>query len=365
MKRIQVLIIGVLLFCLSVDAQQRVTDATDSIPVAAASIFDADGNVIGYTLADGSFSEISPEAYPITLRCLGYEPLVIEQPKDTAWKMKPCFFDMQELVVVPVERNILKQTFYIREYFSISNETDTVTYFSEHMAHRFVPASKGVKTGISSSMHIDYTRSYSHYKDADTDSVAMDDESQFPFMISLLEVTDKEITAPKDFMTQNDGTKVYEKKGKSGVLLIKKQNGQVFSFTGDVLAEMKDHVYSPWALKLLGMTMDINQMYITKAFRVNDEGHYIEKDLLQSNFVMEADCRGKNIRKMLKSDQPVLLRMMAETYVVEREYFSKKEAQAERKKPASKANLAIPSNVPPLNDATQRLVNRAKFHALR
>ena len=360
MKSIYAIIIGALLYCLPAGAQQRVIDATDSIPVAVASIFDANGNVIGYTLADGTFSEISAEAYPVTLRCLGYEPLVIEQPKDTVWKMKPCFFDMQELVVVPVERNVLKQTFYVREYFSISNETDTVTYFSEHMAHRFVPASKDAKTGMSSKMYTDCTRSYSRHKDADKDSVAMDNKSEFPFMLSLIEVTDKEVTAPKDFKAQSDSTQVYEKSGKSGVLLIKKQNGQVFSYTMDGLADMENHIYSPWALKLLGMTMDINQMYITRAFRVNNEGHYIEKDLLQSNFVMEAECRGKYIRKILDSDKPVLMRMMAETYVVEREYFSKEEAKAERKKAASKTDFVIPSDVPPLNDATQRMVNRAK-----
>jgi hypothetical protein len=52
--------------------------------------------------------------------------------------------------------------------------------------------------------------------------------------------------------------------------------------------------------------------------------------------------------------------MMAETYVVEREYFSKEEAKAERKKTSSKTDFVIPSDVPPLNDATLRLVNRAK-----
>ena len=36
------------------------------------------------------------------------------------------------------------------------------------------------------------------------------------------------------------------------------------------------------------------------------------------------------------------------------------EAKAERKKAASKTDFVIPSDVPPLNDATLRLVNRAK-----
>ena len=71
MKR-HLIIIICLLLSVSAYAQQRVIDATDSIPVSVASIFDFDGNVVGYTMDDGTFSEIPETAYPITIRCLGY-----------------------------------------------------------------------------------------------------------------------------------------------------------------------------------------------------------------------------------------------------------------------------------------------------
>ena len=360
MTRIHVLIISALLLCLPAVAQQKVIDAEDGIPVAAASIFDAEGNVIGYTLADGTFSEISDAAYPITLRCLGYEPLEIELPKDTAWSMKPNYFGMQELVVVPVERSVMKQTFYIREYFSLSSTTNTATFFTERMAYRFVPATKDAETGVSSKMHEVNTRSYSQYKDAETDSVEINDESHFSITFSLMDLSDKEVVAPKSFNTPSDSTKLFEQKGKSGFELVAKQSEQVFTITKDGLADKKNHTYSPWPLKLLGMTMDINQLYITKAFRVNDEGSYISKDLLQSSFVMEADCRGKVFRKLLESDKPVLMRIMAEMYIVDREFFTKEEAIVGSKKETQKAEFVIPSGVPPLNDATQELVNRAE-----
>ena len=40
--------------------------------------------------------------------------------------------------------------------------------------------------------------------------------------------------------------------------------------------------------------------------------------------------------------------------------FTKEEAIAESKKETQKAEFVIPSGVPPLNDATQELVNRAE-----
>ena len=359
MKRFCYLLIS-LLFSLSAFSQGRITDALDSIPVAAASIFDAAGNIVGYSMTDGTFSEIPATAYPITIRCMGYTPLVIKQPKDTTWQMIPSFFDMEELVVVPVKRNILKQTFYVREFFNISNATDTVTYFVERMAYRFVPASKGERSGIGNSVHTLSSRCYSRYKDASTDSVAQDEESKLPPMLILLEHSSKDIVVPESFKTQTDTTRVYEKKGKSGMSLVQKQNNQVFISTEDMLAGEKDHMYSPWPLKLLGMTMEINQLYAIKVFRANEESTYMQKDLMETSFVMEAVGRGKYLRNILNSDEPVSIRSVIEFYVVDSEYFSLKEAKDEKKRKVSKVDFVIPSNAQPLDVATQRMVNRIK-----
>ena len=164
MKRFYILIISLLLVFVQADAQKRVVDAVSQLPVAAASIFDAAGNMVGFTWSDGLFSEVPESAYPVTLRCIGYEQLVIERPEDKTWEMTPMAYELEEVVIVPVKRNVLKQTFYVREYFSMSNATDTVTIFMEHMADRFVPTSKDAKFGGNSSLRILDTHHYSRYK---------------------------------------------------------------------------------------------------------------------------------------------------------------------------------------------------------
>ena len=363
MKRTLFLIISILLFFSSADAQKRVVDAVNKLPVAAASIFDATGNMVGFTWSDGEFSEVPESAYPITVRCMGYEMLVIERPENKTWEMTPMAYELEEVVVVPVKRNILKQTFYVREYFSMSSETDTVTLFTEHMADRFIPASKDAKFSGNSSLRILESQQYSHYQLFGNDSISTDPETLFPSMVTIFEPVDKEIPTPKSFKESGNAAKLYEEPGKSGVSIIIKQNDQTFTISVDGLADTKEHKISPWPLKLLGFTMEFNQVFVTQAYRVNDKGVYQPKDLLEASFVMQADGRGKYLRKVLKSDKPIVIRSMVELYIVDRDYLSKEEAKEEYKNKPTNVKFVIPSTVPPLNEATRRLVERANAEA--
>ncbi|MEE0871612.1 MAG: hypothetical protein U0L52_09635 [Bacteroidaceae bacterium] len=361
MKR-HLIIIICLLLSVSAYAQQRVIDATDSIPVSVASIFDFDGNVVGYTMDDGTFSEIPETAYPITIRCLGYEPLVIAEPKDTVWQMKQSSYDMPELVVVPGDRNVIKQILYIRNYFSMCNEMDTVTHFVEEMAYRYVPATEDAKIDIGNQIHSAGSRSYSMHKVGDIDSVAHEENSKSFFMTSTLtKLSSKEILVHESL--KNDSTGYYEKKGKSGLALVQRLSNGVFTFKEDLLAEKKNHTLSPWPLKLLGFTLEINQFYTTNAFSINEDGKYYPKDLLEAGFMMEAEGRGKYIRMALDSKTPVTVRTMTEIYVVDRDFLTLEEAKEESAKEAPKMDFIIPSNVPAQNEATRRLVERAKAKA--
>ena len=363
MKRFYILSVIVLLSCVSVKAQQRVIDAVNNSPVAVASILDAAGNMVGFTFSDGTFSEIPETVYPITLRCLGYEQLVIDCPEEKTWEMIPVAYELDEVVIVPVERNILKQSFYVREYFSLCNKSDTVTFFMEHMADRFVPVAKGVKFDGNSSLRILETHNYSRFKMLGKDSVTVDSKISIPSMLVIFELNDEEIVAPESFKGTGSTIKLHEESGKSGMSLIQKQNAYTFTTIEDVLAGRKEHKYSPWVLKLLGFGMEFNQFYTTQAYRVNDHGVYMSKDLIEAGFVMEADGKGKFFRKALKSDAPVVIRSMIELYIVDRDYLSKEEAKSECKNRPSDVKFVIPANVPPLDAATRQLVERANAEA--
>jgi hypothetical protein len=360
MKFIFTTIISALLCFSYANAQKRIIDTRDHSPIPAASIFDASGNMVGYSSSDGLISDIPETAYPITIHCIGYELLVIEHPEDKTWEMTPTVYNLKEVVVVPIKRNVLKQTFYVREYYSMYNSSDTVTFFTEHMANRFVPTTKGAKFGGKSSLNILNSRQYSHYNLLGIDSVASGSESKHYSLLTVFEPNSKEIAAPESFKDTGNTPKYYEKVGKSGTELIQKQNSHTFTTIKDVLADTKEHKLSPGILKLLGLTMEFNQVYFTHAYQANDSGVYQPKDLIEASLVIQADGRGKYLREAMKSETPVIISTMIELYVVDQEFLTKEEAKKEYKNKPTDVEFVIPSTVPPLSEATRRLVERAK-----
>ena len=363
MRHIFIFITALLLLSVNTNAQQRLIDASDHRPISAASILDASGNMVGFTMSDGVFSEIPKTAYPITITCIGYEQIVIEHPEEKNWEMTPMVYELEEVVIIPEERKIMKQTFYVREYFSISSQSDTMTFFMEHMADRFVPVSDKIKFSGSSSLRILCTNCYMLYQIADNDSVAKDHKPQFPSMLSILGQGNEKVTAHESLLNNEDDTKIYEKPGHSGTSIIQKQNAQTFTTIKGLLAGNEEQTSSPWYLKPLGLSMDISQLYITNVYRANENGIYLPKDLIESSFVMEAEGKGRLIRKMVNSNEPVGIHSMITIYMVDRDYLTKEKAKEEQKNKPADVKFTIPSTVPPLNDATKRLVERANSEA--
>lgn len=355
--------LGLLITTFSIQAQQRIIDATNQLPVAAASIFDHSGNMVGFTWNDGTLSDIPTSVYPISIRCMGYETITIPSPDQEEWSMQPKSYELEEVVVIPVKRNVLKQTFYVREFFSMNTQTDTITYYTEHMADRFIRTSKDTKFRGDPMLRTLNSRTYARYRIEDIDSVFCEKNPDLPSMLTIIDFNDESYTAPESFKASSNTTQLYEKPGKSGPSIIYKQNDATFSVIEDGLADKKNHSWSPWPFKLLGLTMEIKQFFFAYAFQANEKGVYEAKDLTESNIVIEAEGRGKHIRKILKSEKPITMRVMIELYIVDRDYLSDEEAKEESKSTPKNVEFVIPSTVPPLNAATHKMVERAKSQA--
>ena len=358
-KRALVSVISFLIAFTVANAQMRVVDALDKMPVSAASVFDASGNMVGFTTADGILSDVQPQAYPITLRCMGYEQLTIGEPGDKTWEMMPLFYELDELVVSQEKRTVMKQTFYVREYISLLANTDTVAILVERMANSFVPISKDAKFRGSSSLNILNSCMYARYKVMGKDSVAVDKDPEIPSMLSVMRLVEDEVEAPEHFKVEGSQAKPYEKKSKSGASLLYRQNSQSFTLVKDALAGKKEHSVSPWVLKLLGLSMNIQQLYTTQAYVVNEQGIYKPEDLIEAGLVMEAEGKGKILKKLFETGQPAVIRIMVELYIVDRDYYSNEEAKEEYRNNSAKIGFKIPDTVPSLNGATKKMVERA------
>ena len=357
MKRLSLLILGSLLCWNIAEAQRRVVDVMDDTPVSSATIFDAQGNVAGFTSSEGDFSKILDSEYPITIRCIGYENIILEHPVDTVLQMIPANYELEE-VVVSASREVMKQTFYVREYFTISSETDTITHFLEHMCDRYVPASKKVKFK-KNDLRFRNTRCYKYYQIGDQDSVAVSNKPGSKVFLGLIET--EEVDASESFKGQMGVNRVYEEKGKSGILHSRKQNERIFTEYKDGLADKKGHIaHLPFLLNMMGLSMDVHQAYVTHVYKANDASVYQPKDLIQASVVVEVLGKGKLLRQMVNSDVPVKINFSIEYYVVSREYISKEQAKEEYKAKALKVPFEIPASVPQLSEATRKIIKRAE-----
>ena len=68
---------------------------------------------------------------------------------------------------------------------------------------------------------------------------------------------------------------------------------------------------------------------------------------------------GKLIRKIFSSSTHVTIRSMVEMYIVDRDYLTKDEAKEQSRIKPSDVKFVIPSSVPPLNEATRKMVEMA------
>lgn len=345
---------------LGANAQIKVIDATDQLPIAAASIFDSAGNMIGITNGDGTISEFSETAYPVTVRCMGYKSMVINTPQEKTWEMTPDVYELEELFISTEKKHILKQTFYAREYFSMATSQDTITFFNEHMADRYIPLSKKAKLSVESNLKIRSSRCYTHYQLKDRDSISFSTEPSALSLLSIVNMDDEKISVPKSFAESVDMPKYYEEKGKSGSNLILKQNANSFIYIEDILALKKNHTWTPVPLKILGYTLTVNQLYTRQTYIPNNTGKYSPEDLTETNYIMEALGTGKRLMKKLNSNKPVEIYTMVEFYIIDRNYMSEEEAKKELQNKGEKVEIIVPDNVPEMNKATKDLIEEYK-----
>ncbi len=100
MKRIQLIVTIVLLAALSIDAKcYFVVDSIDKSPVAGATVIGQSGVIKGLTDSRGCIC-VSDSELPVSIRCVGYEPVVTSTTNDTI-SLAVSAYRLDEVVVSP------------------------------------------------------------------------------------------------------------------------------------------------------------------------------------------------------------------------------------------------------------------------
>ena len=361
MNAIKSIIVAVALCALSAgsaEARTVVTDAGDGEPVVSASVFGSNGAMLALTDGDGVFGEVDARHYPLTIKCLGYEPLTVAEPA-TEVSMQARAYELPEVVYNPKSHEVMHMVCYAREYMSAYIGSDTTIVYAEHMADILYPVNDKVKFKGDKTMRELLTRNVARFvRNGGVDSVATNVEHDlFPLMM---------VASPAGAeFTENDSMasqKYYRDSipGKSGIALYIKKTPSEVSITRDVLAEKADHKWSPWVLKLLGMTMDFKELRWQVAFVPNPEStkHKIS-DISVATYGLEAICRGKMIKRCFATKEYVDLRSYLELYPVEIEYLSVEEAKALKKNKPEIKEFTIAPQAMPIDEGTQRLLKAA------
>lgn len=321
-----------ILVALSLSASARdivVLDSIDSSPVTGATAFDSNGTIIGLSDAAGKLTGIPGSAFPLTLRCLGYASLAT--PAADTVRLAPVAYPLRELTVIPGGRPVTRLVCYVREYGSGSTSTDTVRLQAEYMVDYFIAegkargfSDKDSPRKLSQRIHIRHTDASGR----DT-SYTPDDDEGLSWLL-LAEMSGGETRAPQSVI---DGAPTDTVRGRSGYKTIYRRTPGLFTVTSDALADKKNHRMSPFIFKMLGFTIDINELVMSEAYAPNPTGVHTLSDLRYKTLGLRMLAKGKWIKKAFGTSEPIDMHGLIEIYPVETTRLTVDEARELRSDP--------------------------------
>lgn len=356
--RIILFLLGYIFFgALNVHSRNFVViDSTDNGPVAGATVIDRSGIIKGLTDELGHFN-VSTAELPVTIRCIGYEP-VVSSPADTI-VMTPTPFSLNEVTVNPVDRPIKRVICFAREYTTGVTGPDTMIYYCEYMAQAFIVAGKvkgyrsyDAEPRIKSAVR--YGRIVSDGRDSVFRPKRSDDIAFLSWFDVMATIPHEKITVPDAIRNGADADTV---KGKLGMSIIMRKKNRLFTCTFDMLAGRKDHSWSPFLFKLIGLTTDITTMIDTWSFTANKADVYGINDFRSGIYNLHVLARGKWFKKIFHTKEAIEMDAYLDLYPVEITNLTVDEYK-ELRSDRTPLPFKYPDNLQPLSPYVGQLVDR-------
>lgn len=359
MKKIWVSLVAVVLtVVLPADARQYVVlDSLDRSPVAGATVIDNAGIIKGLSDAEGRIV-VGESELPVSIRCIGYEPVVTDDTADTIF-LTTTAYQLNVIVVSSGERPIKRVLCFAREYSSSTSGSDTMQYYCEYMAEAYIAQGKvkGYRRADARPTPKAYKR-YARISVNGVDSIykpTPDDDltalSWFEFMAFL---PDKEIEVPEPVLA---GARCDTVAGKYGPRrLYRKRNG-LFTVSTDVLSDHKNRKWSPMLFKLIGMTIDITEASWNMSFVDNDANSFGIDEFISGTYNIHLIGRGKWIKKIFDSKEPVEMDSYLEVYPMETTNLTVGEYK-EMRDDRSRIPFQYPSGIQAMTPSVDNLVRR-------
>lgn len=334
-----------------------IADSISKLPLSNASVFDANGKMIGITRKNGQLPLLSSSDYPITIRYMGFHEKVIhEATSDTVFLIE----NLMELPELIVESNDIRMSHilaYVREYSTLTSFTDTVTLFREKMTDFMIPTQPGVRHKGWNHPRVLSSRSYYRFTDVNgLDSVSDRCSHHFSWADWIGLPVHRSIPINLIRNAIADDT-VY---GRYGPAEIWRRQSDRLRLDIDVLADTSARQWIPDMSSFFRDNVDFQRFKIHYDFEdiVTDEIDPL--DLSAYSFTIESGNRGRGMFHFNKVYESVYVTTYAEVYIVDKELISLKEAKKWERLKISEFDIEIiePPHAPPLQPSVLTLINR-------
>lgn len=246
----------------------------------------------------------------------------------------------------------------MRELTSVLSSSDSVTIFKESVVDFLVPVEKTKVKGWNKARELASKTYVRMSNSSGLDSVSNSHEYEFMLWGNRKSLIPSAAKIPDNIK----GTEVTcdTVMGKYYPKIIWLKNGDVTRWYGDALANEKNHVTSPWALKLFGLTTDVTEISENFVFETPDGDFIGPSDLRQVSITIDMLAKGKLFKKTLDSSSPVNVRTYMELYLTDREFLSEEEGKSLKKEipTIESSGILAPTNANPLHPAIMRTVER-------
>lgn len=330
--RFPVVILCAILIILNLNVaadRTKVLDAESRMPLARVSIFDRTGKMIGTGDDKGLLPDIYPDAYPLTLRSLGYSDKKISTPGDSIIEMFSMAYDLPEVKVDTRKRPILHLTGYLREISSMSSSFDTIMLYREKWVDFMIPAHNEKHFKGWTDPRILKSKSYYKFTDAwgqDSVSDRIDHHFSWSDWISL----PPRVNQPKTIVRNRQITDTIM--GVYSSAEVWNRDSTKIRVDIDVLADTLRGKWTPRLNSRLWRDLDFERLLLTFEYSDCDTFSVKPQNIDRMSFYIESMGRGHDMfRFKSRYDNILYVTTYVDLIIADREYLTVKDAKRKEK----------------------------------
>lgn len=338
-----------------------VVDAVSGEPLSGVSVFDCRGDIIGVSSSRGQLPYVPPEAYPLTVRCLGYRDAENIGVRDSVIRLDEFPYELFEVVVEPKKKPVLHMLAFQREYSTLSTYTDTVTLYREKWVDYMIPSSSAKRFKGWLTPRMLATKSYYHFRNRDgLDSVSDRFNQHFSWSdwigiidrVKLPEKLTHSAVAVDTVFGKYRPTQIWARKDDDVTLRV------------NVLSDTLSRTMIPGLSSFFNRDdTDFEKLKVDYGFSDVTSDMLFAHNISRISANIESRGRGRSMFMFNKAREPFFVTTYTEIFIVDKEYMAVKDAKKWEKHSFEDMEFPVLSQygiIPPVSPQTSRLIARVE-----